>query len=118
MTFEEFTSKVKVDWNYNKLTHQHECYVTMAAGVIGGTNSLTSDCLPWLQEHLTRKLWNTMRHEFGEEGRTCKPIKEYFGQSGQAYRMVCSECHHVMWDGLSMGTKPNYCQNCGAKVVR
>ena len=50
--------------------------------------------------------------------RTCKPVKEYFGRSGQSYRLVCSECHHVMWDGFAMGTKPNYCQNCGAKVVR
>lgn len=46
--------------------------------------------------------------------RTCHLVKERVGRSGKAYRMVCSECHHVIYDGWQ--EKPRYCAFCGARV--
>ena len=45
---------------------------------------------------------------------TCHLVKEHVGHSGKAYRMVCSECHHVIYDGWQ--EKPRYCAFCGARV--
>ena len=46
---------------------------------------------------------------------TCSLVREYFGQSGNWYRLVCSECHHIIYDGWQ--EKPRYCPFCGRKVV-
>lgn len=45
---------------------------------------------------------------------TCHLVKEHVGRSGKAYRMVCSKCHHVIYDGWQ--EKPRYCAFCGARV--
>ena len=45
----------------------------------------------------------------------CSLVREYFGQSGNWYRLVCSECHHVIYDGWQ--EKPRYCPFCGSRVV-
>ena len=50
---------------------------------------------------------------YGPE-QTCHLVKEHIGNSGKAYRMVCSECHHVIYDGWQ--EKPRYCAFCGARV--
>lgn len=46
---------------------------------------------------------------------TCNRVREYFGRSGKSYREVCSECHHIIYDGWQ--DKPRYCPFCGRKVV-
>lgn len=46
--------------------------------------------------------------------RKCCLVKEHVGRSGQAHRLVCSECHHVIYDGWQ--EKPRYCAFCGARV--
>ena len=46
---------------------------------------------------------------------TCKRVKEHFEHSGGSYRLVCSECHHIIYDGWQ--EKPRYCPFCGRKVV-
>lgn len=46
--------------------------------------------------------------------RTCKLVKEHFESSGASYRLVCSECHHTVWDGWQ--EKPRFCAFCGARV--
>ena len=48
--------------------------------------------------------------------RTCSLVKEHFGRSGASCRLVCSECHHVIYDGWQ--EKPRYCAFCGAEVRR
>lgn len=45
---------------------------------------------------------------------TCSLVREYFGQSGNWYRLVCSECHHIIYDGWQ--EKPRYCPFCGRRV--
>lgn len=50
-----------------------------------------------------------------EPVRTCRLVREHVGRSGQAHRLVCSECHHVIYDGWQ--EKPRYCAFCGARVV-
>ena len=45
----------------------------------------------------------------------CRLVREHFGRCGNRYRLVCSECHHVVYDGWQ--EKPRFCPYCGRMVV-
>jgi rubrerythrin len=44
----------------------------------------------------------------------CRLVREHFGRCGNRYRLVCSECHHIIYDGWQ--EKPRYCPFCGRRV--
>lgn len=76
-----------------------------------------ADYLPTETDRLNVTLFNLTPEQAVEAtlGRgTCRLVKEHFGRSGKNYRMVCSECHHIIYDGWQ--EKPRYCPFCGRKV--
>ena len=76
-----------------------------------------SDVTDLKAEVLTLRMENAkLRDQLTQ--RRCRLVKEHFGHSGGAYRMVCSECHHLVWDGMGLQEKPRYCAFCGAEVER
>lgn len=125
MTYEDFRKVVRFRHDHTDESTMQDVYTATATltscqrisvGVIPDDGQEHSEVMEWMRDHMTRKLWNFAKSEFGD-GRTCRPILA----NTMNNVAVCSECGQRLTECMANPISyvwQRYCPGCGAKVVR